>query len=146
MRNCVTELYSMDTVTAYQHAFVYIRQLAIHVRNAMTSMTETEFDLFITVTFRIHSVYNWQFINCLRLWTYMVTQPSLKEAFKPLVYPLIQVIDSTVNLIPTSRYYPLRLHCVDLYIQIATATDVFIPVAPLLLDIIEVSFFSLSSL
>ena len=43
MRNCVTELYSMDTVTAYQHAFVYIRQLAIHIRNAMTSMTETEY-------------------------------------------------------------------------------------------------------
>lgn len=42
MRNCVTELYSMDTVASYQHAFVYIRQLAIHVRNAMTSMTETE--------------------------------------------------------------------------------------------------------
>lgn len=136
----------MDTVTAYQHAFVYIRQLAIHVRNAMTSMTETEFVLFIHVTFRIHSVYNWQFINCLRLWTYMVTQPSLKEAFKPLVYPLIQVIDSTINLIPTSRYYPLRLHCIDLYIQIAAATDVFIPVAPLLLDIIEVYFFSQSSL
>ena len=42
MRNCVTELYSMDTVSSYQHAFVYIRQLAIHVRNAMTSMTEAE--------------------------------------------------------------------------------------------------------
>lgn len=68
----------------------------------------------------------------------MVTQPSLQEPFKPLVYPLIQVIDSTINLIPTARYYPLRLHCIDLYIQIASATGVYIPAGPLLLDIIEV--------
>ena len=68
----------------------------------------------------------------------MVCQPALKEAFKPLVYPLIQVIDSVVNLIPTARYYPLRFHCVDMYIQIISATDMYIPVAPLLLDVIEV--------
>lgn len=78
-------------------------------------------------------MYNWQFVNCLRLWTYMVCQPALKEAFKPLVYPLIQVIDSVINLIPTARFYPLRLHCIDLYIQIISATGVFIPVAPALL-------------
>ena len=68
----------------------------------------------------------------------MVCQPALKEAFKPLVYPLIQVIDSVVNLIPTARYYPMRFHCVDMYIQIISATDMYIPVAPLLLDVIEV--------
>ena len=50
MRNCVTELYSMDTVASYQHAFVYIRQLAIHVRNAMTSMTETEYAHLIVLS------------------------------------------------------------------------------------------------
>ena len=50
MRNCVTELYSMDTVASYQHAFVYIRQLAIHVRNAMTSMTETEYEHFTVLS------------------------------------------------------------------------------------------------
>ena len=77
-------------------------------------------------------------MTCLRLWTYMAVQPSLQEAFKPLVYPLIQVIDSTVMLIPTARYYPMRLHCADLYNQLISATGVFIPVAPLLLDVIEV--------
>ena len=127
MRNCVTELYSMDPVSGYQHAFVYLRQLAIHVRKAMTSMNAVD----------IHSVYSWQFVNCLRLWTYMVIEPSLKEAFQPLVYPLIQVIESTVNLIPTVRYYPVRLHCVDLFIQITAATGVYIPVPPLLLEVIE---------
>ena len=138
MRNCVTELYALDPVSAYQHAFVYIRQLAIHVRNATTSMTEQEYLLStLLLTPSIHLVYNWQFVNCLRLWTYMVCQPSLKEAFQPLVYPLVQVIDSTLTLIPTARYYPLRLHCVELYLQLIAATGVFIPVAPLLLDLIE---------
>lgn len=42
MRNCVTELYSMDPVSGYQHAFVYLRQLAIHVRKAMISMNAVE--------------------------------------------------------------------------------------------------------
>lgn len=35
MSNCVVEIYGVDFVASYQHAFVYIRQLAIHLRNAI---------------------------------------------------------------------------------------------------------------
>jgi nucleolar complex protein 2 len=35
MENCLIEMYNLDHHTTYQHGFVYIRQLAVHLRTAM---------------------------------------------------------------------------------------------------------------
>ena len=52
----VSELYSLDLRSSYEHAFVYLRQLAIHLRNAMTLKSKAA---------SVH-VYNMQFLSCLR--------------------------------------------------------------------------------
>ena len=58
LQKCVVELFCLETASSYQHAFVYIRQLAIHLRGALRARTRTS----------SKKICNWQFLNCLRLW------------------------------------------------------------------------------
>lgn len=37
MTSSLVELLAVDPPTSYQHGFVYIRQLAVHLRTALTS-------------------------------------------------------------------------------------------------------------
>lgn len=40
MKNSASEIFCLDHQAAYQHAFGYIRQLAIHLRNSMKLKTK----------------------------------------------------------------------------------------------------------
>lgn len=58
MGNCIVELYTLDYASAYQHAFVYIRQLALHLRSAFGKQTPEAKAV----------VCCWQYVHCLKLW------------------------------------------------------------------------------
>ncbi|GAB2230343.1 hypothetical protein Drorol1_Dr00014606 [Drosera rotundifolia] len=126
LRNCVVELCRVDIPMAYQHAFGFIRQLAMILREALNTNTKESF----------RKVYEWKFINCLELWTAAVCAFSTEAEFTPLAYPLTQIISGVAQLVPTARYLPLRLRCVRMLNRIAAATDTFIPVSLLLLDML----------
>lgn len=89
-RNCVTELYSLDIDVAYQHAFVYIRQLAIQLRGALSKKTIEA----------VQGVYNWKFVTSLQLWTQLLCATTA-TALRQLVYPLAQLLRGTADLQPT---------------------------------------------
>jgi nucleolar complex protein 2 len=68
--NCVRELYSLDPQSAYQHAFVFIRQLAVILKGALTEKGP-----------KVYAVDNWTHCYVLELHCLPVTWQS----YVPLV-------------------------------------------------------------
>lgn len=140
MQNCLVELLSIDPPTAYQHAFVYIRQLAVHLRSAYASHRKDS----------QQAVYNWQYVHCLDLWAMLLGQRKEEETLKPLLYPLIQTAIGTITLQPSPKYYPLRLHCVRTLLELSEARGTFVPLAPYLLEVrpndVKLGFFGLEGI
>ncbi|PKU34895.1 hypothetical protein llap_14801 [Limosa lapponica baueri] len=90
MQRTLTEMYALDTHTSYQHAFIYIRQLAIHLRSAMT----------------------------------------IKKKIN-------QLSGAKERLVPTARFYPLRMHCIRALTLLSENTRTFIPVLPFILEVFQ---------
>lgn len=127
MRNSLVEIYLLDHNISYNHAFSCIRQLAINLRNAVTSKNKEN----------LEAVYNWKYINSLRFWTELINKSKDKSILRSLLYPLVEIITRTIKLNPTAQYYPLRFHCLEMLITISKETGTFIPLLPFLLEILD---------
>ena len=149
MGNCIVELYTLDYASAYQHAFVYIRQLALHLRTALMKKSKEA----------LAQVYCWQYMHCLKLWVAVLSAACGKHGItdsasssklgggvgkddeanllRSLVFPLTELILGVTRLVPITKYTPLRLHCVRLLQQLASSTESFIPTTFLLLGVLD---------
>ncbi|TPX40855.1 hypothetical protein SeMB42_g00938 [Synchytrium endobioticum] len=147
MLNCLVELCGMNETSTYYNAFVYIRQLAIHLRGALMNPTKEAY----------RKVYNWQYYFCLKLWSQVFsthatgsasyqlsqTRPSNASSkttiLQPLIYPLVQIILGVIKLKPSSKYLPLRFNLIRILIDLSKSTGYYIPLASLLLEVFDMS-------
>ncbi|KAJ7682900.1 Noc2p family-domain-containing protein [Mycena rosella] len=136
MKNSASEVFSLDHGVAYQHAFGYIRQLAIHLRNSMKVKTKEAYK----------QVYNWQYIHCIDFWAIVLAracdatteaETGKESELKPLIYPLVQVSLGAIKLIPNSRSYPFHLHVIRSLLHLTRHTNTYVPIAPYLLPILS---------
>lgn len=114
------EVCAIDSDATYRFAFLYIRQLAVHLRKAIVENNkETR-----------KAVYNWQFVHCVALWCRVLSKLHPNPTLQPLIYPLIQVALGMIELVPTPRFYPLRFHVVRNLVKLGNCTNVYIPLLP----------------
>ncbi|KAI6003247.1 Noc2p family-domain-containing protein [Pisolithus orientalis] len=135
MKNSASELFCMDHAAAYQHAFGYIRQLAIHLRNSMKTKTKDAYKL----------VYNWQYVHSVDFWSLVLGRACSLETqiergqeseLKPLIYPLVQVSLGAIKLVSNARSFPLHLHIIRSMLHLSRHTKTFIPLPSYIVPII----------
>ncbi|EMD35018.1 hypothetical protein CERSUDRAFT_54194 [Gelatoporia subvermispora B] len=136
MKNSASEIYCIDHATAYQHAFGYIRQLAIHLRNSMKMKTKEAYK----------QVYNWQYVHCVDFWALVLARACDKQTLieragqeselKALIYPLVQVSLGAMRLIRNARSWPFHFHIVRSLLHLTRHTSTYVPLAPYLLPIL----------
>lgn len=124
MKNSLVEMYALNLGNAYESAFVYIRQLSIHLRNATTTKKKEAFKV----------VHNWQYVHCIMLWAKLLGINHDNEFLRSLIYPLVQTTIGTINLIPTPKHFPLRFHLVRTLMKLSEESKVFIPLLPIILE------------
>jgi len=138
LSNCVVDLYGLDFTSSYQHAFVYIREVAVHLRTAYNSKTSESHE----------SIYNWQIFNSVRAWVKLLASYPEQNELKLLIFPLVQIIQGIIGLVPTPRYYPLRFLCLGLLNELdkAYAGSVYFNSASYLLEIFNGPLFNKSKI
>ncbi|KAF8904787.1 Noc2p family-domain-containing protein [Gymnopilus junonius] len=137
MKNSASEVFYMDHATAYQHAFGYIRQLAIHLRNSMKIKTKEAYK----------QVYNWQFAHCVDFWSIVLARACDAESernsgkqseLRPLIYPLVQVALGAIKLVPNSRSHPFHLQIIRSLLHLTKHTQTYVPLSAYLVPILSV--------
>ncbi|CUF39419.1 Hypothetical protein, putative [Bodo saltans] len=136
LMNCVVDLYGTDMEAAYQHAFVYTRQLAVYLRAVLQNQSQAN----------VRAVFNWQYLNALRAWGLVVSTYSEPAQLGPLVHPVVQIALGVMDLFASPRMFPMHLHMIEMLNHITTRADgVYIPISSYILRILSSPSMSLSA-
>lgn len=115
--------------------FLYVRQLAIQLRAAVTAAGAAKGKVDARKT-----VCGWQYVNSISLWASVIgaTWQRSQSQLKPLAYPLIQLAIGAIKTSGTVRHLPLRFHILRTLTRLSKETKLTIPILPLILESLEI--------
>ena len=85
----------------------------------------------------IRQVTSWQYLNCLRLWTKVITCQPADDELGALGFPLSQVLFGVMSLAESLYFTPLKFHLTSCAQLLAAHCRSFIPTAAKMIDILE---------
>jgi len=145
----LAEIYGVNPVISYQHGFVYIRQLAIHLAQALKNQQtpgknskkkRKKGQGNIQYGKDAHlAVYNWRFVGCLKSFVKIVCEKVTgpKSDLYPLVYPLVEIIFALCNMHKGMAWFPLKLVCIEMLVEMVKNCGIHIPLSPLLFNLLR---------
>ncbi|ESN96233.1 hypothetical protein HELRODRAFT_67682 [Helobdella robusta] len=127
MKQSLVELYCLKPDVAYNCCFTFLQQMARHLHSALQSKKKES----------LQSVNNWQFCHSMSIWGQLVGQKNDNKFIKSLQHPLVEIILGCVRLNHSPAYMPLRLFCARVLARLSEQTSVYIPVLPIILEVIS---------
>ena len=131
LQDDIINILNYDLEKAYTTIFTFIRKLCIQLRATIVDKT----------TSSIKSIYNWQFVNSLILWSRVIIKYISNQNIYLLLYPLIQTIIGVIRLNSNELYYLLRIRLVILLNGISAKSNIFIPTSMYILPILSSNYF-----
>ncbi|XP_030930154.1 nucleolar complex protein 2 homolog [Quercus lobata] len=126
LRNSLVELCSLDMQKSSRKAMVSIKQLAKTLQQGLQMKKEA-----------LKKICSWQYVNCIDIWVTFIAANIRDYDLQPLLFMIIQIINGVAVLFSGPRYLPLRLKCIQWLNHLSSSSGIFIPVASLVLDVLE---------
>ncbi|XP_021818559.1 nucleolar complex protein 2 homolog [Prunus avium] len=127
LRNSFVELCSVDLQKASRKASMSIQQLAKILKQGLLTKKKEA----------VKKICSWQYTSCIDLWVMFISANIHDYDLHPLLFTIIQIINGVAVLFSGPRYLPLRIKCIQWLNHLSSSTGIFIPVASMVLDILE---------
>jgi nucleolar complex protein 2 len=128
LSNSMLEIYCLDRGCAFQQAFLYVRQLALHLRVAFLRKGEQT----------SKGVKSWQYVLSIKFWSQLIIRlPSQETGLGLLIYPLVQLIFGVLSHFSSVYYLPLKFQFISFLQQLTRSCKCFIPLNHVFSDILD---------
>ncbi|XP_062092826.1 protein REBELOTE isoform X2 [Humulus lupulus] len=127
LKNSFVELCSVDVQKSSRKAMISIQQLAKMLQQGLQTKKKEA----------VNNLCSWQYISCIDVWVMFISANIRDYDLQPLLYMVVQIINGVTVLFRGPRYLPLRVKCIQWLNHLSSSSGIFIPVASLVLDVLE---------